>query len=412
MKTTQIAPILISSILLSLVFGCGEPPLANDSNEDSNDPPVNEQDPPDLDELCSQWCENMRDCAVVGYEPDDCLETCTTIYDTDFMEPCAQCLEETSCSELRADCLSPDTACYQTPSTSFIFDASEFSDDLIGRQGYGRIVTYDGHDIGAFTQSEIRAESNNLHLGFGTVLTPAMHYWLYYYVDADDDGVCDPAIDPSYFAEIKNDELSAVVYQFQEVPEQTSPEICEEFTSLPELCLSRCERLDECGSLSESVTDCRTSCEEELSPSFLNQCVPCLQDQQCSDHAQACDQTGGLCDEDRIPPETEFLLYGSQFGDYEGHTVYAFVEDMAGQILTPTLERTIEDGGFFLHFGQSVWMNQTYIIVFFIDIDGTGQCDDTDPGWALEVEVEESSLHYQFHDHTPEDEIQVCSRVP
>ncbi len=365
----------------------------------------------DREAYCAHWCDGMTECGLIGYDRTDCIEACDSIFEDSYLESCADCLEANDCSDVDADCFDDDGPCHVEPSTSYLVNMGGFAEDYEGVRAYGKILTYDGRQVGTLRESDI--ENNRLGLEFGIVLRSGFHYVLQLYLDVEDNAVCDPEIDPTYEDEIIIDEPLAVVYSIASVPEETTDGVCANFPSRADLCDQYCNDLHQCNALQADVADCTTQCEAELSPSFLSPCVSCLEDFDCASYGEACLQSGGYCDVDRVPPETEFLFSGSGFvDDYEGLTMHVVVTDLAGQQLTPMLEDTIDENGVFLNFGQTLWMNQTFRVLFFIDLDDTGQCNESDPGWELEVEIEDSILHYELHEHDPGAVTDICSQLP
>ena len=367
-------------------------------------------DEDEIPPLCFDWCDHTRGCGLIGVDDDECTQACAEVLDDPFLEACTPCLEGAACGDVRGECFEDGQPCHRPATTSYLATIGGFDEDANGRPGVGRLITYDGESLDAFAEGEV--VDGNLMLSFGTVLVEGMHYRLQYFVDLDEDGVCEPGVDLPYeYDEVFIDKPSVVVYGIVGNPEETSPEVCDAFLSVADLCLERCATADTCGTLDEPVDDCVATCSAELSPGFLLGCVACLESFDCSMHPVACDQQGGLCDEDHLPPDAEFLFSGTKFGDYEDLAVRVQVQDLAAQALTPLTERVITDGGFFIHFGMVVWMHQTYQVVFYIDLDDTGACDDGDPGWRLEYDIEDSVLYYPLHEYTPEEVTDVCDLI-
>ncbi len=395
---------LLLCVALGAVMACGEPPPSSIDDNDEN-PYANHQFAPDF---CQAWCEVKAGCDVIKPERlDDCVENCPELVSEVYLEDCLPCLQVERCEDQEELCRADGQVCHRPATVSYLVNIGGLS-DYEGAMGYGQLVRYDGMPLGAFAEGDVT--EGGLGLEFGTVLTPATSYRLQFYVDVDGDQACDAEVDLPYEAEVHVMEPSVVVYGIESVPEEEDPLICEEFTSTAELCRQRCEHFDACGHPEggASVDACRLDCEAELSAAFVHRCVGCLEEFSCADQELACLQTGGVCNEDYVAPSAEFLFAGSGFADYEGLEVMAVLQDLAGNDVTDRLYRTIDDGGFFMHFGFSIWPGQTYRFVFFIDDDESGGCTGSNPGWALELEIGDVILHYELHEHTPEEMEPVC----
>lgn len=385
--------------------GCGQPPL-----ELNTDQGANHADEPQ--DLCEAWCLSVGACGLMGYELESCVQFCEASLQPDYVTGCVSCLESSNCEELDSTCLAEGGACHREASVSYLVNISGWGDYpqvQEGSSGYGQLVRWDGVPLGVFAEGDI--STDGLGLEFGTVLVPGFSYLLQYFIDVDEDGACDPAVDLAFEAEIHIEEDVVVRYGLENPPDSSEGAICEDFTSKRELCETRCTHLDTCLSLESTREVCISTCEEELSTAFLYRCVECLDRFTCEEQEAACLQIGGVCNEAYIPPSAEYLFSGSRFADYDGFEVTGVLQDLAGQDVTSRMTRTIENGQFFMHFGMSIWPNQDYLFVFFIDDNQTGSCSETNPGWAVEQPIGDVLLHYQLHEHEPEATQDVCARL-
>ena len=396
-----------AAAVFAVVFlGCGEPPLTVETNQEPNQSQVEPADD------CAAWCLGLGACGLMGYEVEECAAFCREGLGADHVTTCVECLDAVSCQELDATCLAAGGACAREASVSYLVNVSGWdAHEEVGEGslGYGQLLRWDGEPVGAFAEGDV--SSGGLGLEFGTVLVPGFSYVLQYFIDVDEDGACDASVDLAFEAEIHLKEPVVLTYGIETAPESPDGRVCEDFTSTAALCEARCDHLDACGTSPGTREACVASCEEELSAAFLYRCVSCLDRFTCAEQEAACLQIGGVCNEDYVPPSAEYLFGGSGFGDYDGYEVTGVLQDLAGQDVTSRLNRTIEGGGFFMHFGMSIWPNQDYQFVFFIDDDGSGTCSAGNPGWVVEQEIGDVLLHYQLHEQDPEAVQDVCERL-
>lgn len=337
---------------------------------------------------CVRWCDRLTACGLETYDEARCEAACPEALAPPFLERCVPCLQSARCEDLHASCFAPAAACHRAPSVGFIMSGRGF-ESAGGTAVYGAVVDFAGVPTGVVAESTI--SEGGFVLDFGQALVPGLPHRIAYFVDADGDGTCDPAVDIAGLREVRTDEPLILLYATLEDEAEAAPEVCAHFRPLAELCARRCEREVACG-IEVHLDVCQPACEARYTPTLLTRCIECLESNACGVADSACRQHGGACNDELPPPTATLVIVASGFEPYEGARVRGLVEGQDGRILTPTHTATVNAGRFTFDFGRSFWPGQDYDIHYYADVDGDGACTAADPGWVHRVSIGEDII--------------------
>ncbi len=336
---------------------------------------------------CPAHCELLKDCGATPSDVD-CAALCegglpeAPVYS----ESCRGCIDG-RCEQI-GTCVQDEQRC-GAPSVEVMLSIDSLPP---GADTQVRMTLWGGAPLVATSSKEV-GEQGVAVLSLGRAGHPGLGYRLRYFTDADGDGVCQPGVDITGEGEVFIEEPLSLIYAMVGAPPEA--DLCAEFPSKQALCQTRCDEAARCGS-AEAGAGCVEWCRAEPTRPTLD-CLACQAGRSCAEQALACQQPGGACEVGYVPPDVTLLIATGEemFPDEDGRAVYAKVRNSAGRLLAEGPEVVIQDGGFFMNFGEIVWQEQTYTVTFFIDRDGEGSCGSGDLVYDLDVTVEGNTvLHY------------------
>lgn len=374
---------LIISLCLALA-SCGDARL-----DGPKPPPAAQEEMGALDmtpdaqpSLCLERCANLEACGALN-DYLSCQERCALDPEAGLGNACGQCVVERGC-EQGASCLS-EVAC-----AAPVLELKVYLSGVTGdRPAQAMLLDWNEQPLGPRAPSS-GGDAQGALFAFGDVLYPSLAYKVRYFVDVDEDGLCQPGVDESGILDVKSGVNSVVVIQYGTWDAQVEPS-CEGFLTRAELCMQRCARAAECDSAS-AVMACTQRCDQAPVEEALR-CVSCQEGRGCLQIGAECESAGGPCAPGYVAPDASLLVGLSGQSQDIGRSVKARVLHSSGRVIEDAKPVQINEEGFaMLDFGLNLWRGQTYRVELFIDRDGAGLCeDDVDAVYSIQIEIPESS---------------------
>lgn len=362
---------LVLSCFLALV-GCG-----GDETTPQRPAPVEPAEPTTHDE-CLTHCEFLQGCGATPAS-EDCASLCKGLAEVPtYATPCRSCMAD-QCGKI-AECLSDGAVCGE-PNVS----VSATLHGLTGEsEAHVALALWDGTPTG-FVASKGPTAPGTTVLTLGHAAKAGVSYQIQYYIDSNEDGVCEPGVDITGVGPLYIDGPASLVYWLGGNAEEVNT--CDVFPSKDALCQERCAEAARCEAAS---VDCTQAC-AEAPTRVARACMDCQSSRSCDEQATACYQAGGACEASYTPPTVQLLLRqdGSFYepGDV-GKLVYARVRNAAGRVLGEAPPVASQEGGFVINFGDDVlWESQTYAATFYLDRNEDGVCNGDDPALGAVIEV-------------------------
>lgn len=327
---------------------------------------------------CLAHCEFLQGCGATP-QTEDCESLCEALTDVPvYSAPCRECMSE-QCGQVAA-CISDDAVC-GAPSVSITATLSGLTGEA---EAHVALALWDGTPTGFVASKGATAPETSV-LTLGHAAKPGVSYQIQYYIDSNEDSVCEPGADLTGAGSLYISEPSSLIYWLGDDAEEV--DTCAAFPSKDALCEDRCAETARCG---VSSADCVAVC-GETATRVVRDCMACQDSRSCDEQATACYQPGGACEEGYIPPTVQLLL-GPDGSFYEpddvGKLVYAKVRNAAGRVLGEAPPIESREGGFVINFGEEIlWENQTYTATFYLDRNEDEVCNGDDPVIDTIVEV-------------------------
>ena len=258
-----------------------------------------------------------------------------------------------------------------------------------GRVARGALRLWDGSAPVAQATGQVLPQGN-AQLGFGEgAAHVGVRYLIDYFVDMNDDGVCEPGVDVLGQGQTMLDSLA--IFGFQPLPHSPSQDaaLCQSFPSLATLCQTRCDAAAACGD-EEASPECAQTCQQD-SVERTSLCVQCLEGKTCEQRQAQCRQAGQVCRRDFVPPDATLIAVGVDVYPEQdaGKTARAIVRNASGRRVVPERETQVTAmGRVVFNFGMSVWRGQDYSIELYQDADDDGRCSAGEQAWRVPATIE------------------------